>query len=85
MGKRVSYHRRSRRRPTRKQTNQRRKAQNRHSRRRQRGGVNDALPTTHTLDGMPLAGGAVVSKGGVVMTVPEFIYRQQDGGDSFLD
>ena len=82
MGKRVAYRRRSRRRPTRQQ---RRKAQNRHSRRRQRGGVSDALPTTHTLDGMPLAHGAVISRGGVVMNESEFKYRQQDGGDSFLD
>ncbi len=85
MGKRIAYRRRSRRRPTRKQNNQRRKAQNRHSRRRQRGGVSDLRGTTHTLDGMPLAGGAVISRGGVVMNESEFRYRQQDGGDSFLD
>ena len=85
MGKRVSYRRRSRRRPTRKQNNQRRKAQNRQSRRRQRGGVSSTLATGYTLDGTPLAGGAVFIKGGVVMDKDTFIYRQQDGGDPSLD
>ena len=82
MGKRQTYRRRSRKRPTRQQ---RRKTQYRTHRRRQRGGVSSTLATTHMLDGTALAPGAVIFKGGVGMTEAEFRYRQQDGGDSFLD
>ena len=82
MGKRQTYRRRSRKRPTRQQ---RRKTQNRHSRRRQRGGVSDRYPTTHNLDGFPVRGGVSIVKGGVVMDEDTFRYRQQDGGDSALD
>jgi hypothetical protein len=64
---------------------QRRKTQYRTNRRRQRGGVSDLHPTINTVDGMPIENGALVTKDGVLMTVPEFLYRQQDGGDSFLD
>jgi hypothetical protein len=82
MGKRQTSRRRSRKRPTRKAQQ---KSQNRHSRRRQRGGVSDQHPTINTVDGTPIEKGALVTRGGVLMTVPEFLYRQQDGGDSFLD
>ena len=82
MGKRQTSRRRSRKRPTRKAQQ---KSQNRHSRRRQRGGVSDTHPTRGTVDGMPIKNGALVTKDGVLMTVPEFLYRQKDGGDSSLD
>lgn len=85
MGKRQTYRRRSRKRPTRMAQRQRRKTQYRTNRRRQRGGVSDLHPTINTVDGMPIENGALVTKDGVLMTVPEFLYRQQDGGDSFLD
>lgn len=85
MGKRQTYRRRSRKRPTRMAQRQRRKTQNRTSRRRQRGGVSALLPTIKTVDGVPIKNGALVTKGGVLMTVPEFLYRQQDGGDPSLD
>ena len=81
MGKRQTNRRRSRKRPTRMAQRQRRKTQYR----RQRGGVSDLHPTINTVDGMPIENGALVTKDGVLMTVPEFLYRQQDGGDSFLD
>ena len=82
MGKRQTYRRRSRKRPTRKA---RRKTQYRTNRRRQRGGVSSTLATTHKLDGFPVRGGVTIVKGGVLMGEAEFRYRQQDGGDSFLD
>lgn len=85
MGKRQTYRRRSRKRPTRMAQRQRRKTQYRANRRRQRGGVSDLRPTINTVDGMPIENDALVTKDGVLMTVPEFLYRQQDGGDSFLD
>lgn len=82
MGKRQTYRRRSRKRPTRKAQ---KKSQNRNSRRRQRGGVSDRYPTTHTLDGFPVRGGVAIEKGGVLMDEHTFRERQQDGGDPSLD
>ncbi len=90
MGRRLTYRRRSRRRPTRGQRQQRRKTQYRDTRRRQqrrqRGGVSSTIATEDTLDGMPYARGAVITRGGVAMTIPEFIERQEKGDiDPSLD
>jgi len=79
MGKRQTYRRRSRKRPTRQQ---RRKTQNRTSRRRQRGGVSDTIVTDKMVGGVPVAyNRTVVATTGGTMTLKEWEAREQQGGD----
>ncbi len=82
MGKRQTYRRRSRKRPTRK-TQQ--KSQNRHSRRRQRGGVSDTRPTRRTVDGIPIENDTVVATPIGTMDMNIFLERQQKIDDPSLE
>ena len=82
MGKRQTYRRRSRKRPTRKA---RRKTQNRHSRRRQRGGVSATRPTRGTVDGIPIENDTVVATPMGTMDMNIFLERRQKIDDPSLE
>lgn len=86
MGKRQTYRRRSRKRPTRKAQNHRRKTQNRANRRRQRGGVSDNIVTNNHIDGIPVSyDDTVVSTPTGTMGLNAYRERREKADDPSLD